>query len=103
MLKVAMFLGVCIAIYAIFNYLSAKVASKVNSDITMKFLDEYKNEIMPIITENVANELTHLFLNNYEALAKIGVFGVMNEVMNSVSKEKVAETGTEDNKKSTRN
>lgn len=103
MIKIAVFLGVCIAVYAIFSYLEVRLISKINREIIEKFLKEHANEIIPIIIEDVSAEITKMFLGNHEILARIGILGVINEVMNSVNKEEIAETGTEDNKKSPRN
>ena len=102
MVKVSMFLGVCIAIYAIFSYLEVKAISKINMDITMEFLDEYRDEVMPIIIEDVSLELVNLFKEHIDVLATIGIVGMINEVIEDVNKEKITETRAEDYEESTR-
>lgn len=100
MIKVAMFLGVCIAIYAIFSYLEVKLMNKINEEAVDNFMRMYGNELLPVITEEVTTNITQMFLENYEILARIGMLSAINEVITDVNKETISKTRTENNKES---
>lgn len=95
MLKVAMFLGVCIVIYAIFSYLETKLRVEQDFEISQEFIRQYGDELLPEIIEDV-NENVTSFLIGYIYATNLG------EVVYESNKEEVSETGTEDNKKFTR-
>ncbi|GEM_PF-6481024 len=102
MIKVAMFLGVCIAIYAIFSYLEVKLMNKINEEAVDNFMRMYGNELLPVITEEVTTNITQMFLENHEILARIGMLSAINEVITDVNKETIPKTRTENNKESQR-
>lgn len=103
MIKVSVFLGICIAIYAIFSYLEVKIISKISIDITMEFLKDYEEEIIPHIIEGVTQDLTTMFLANSEILLTLGALSAMKEVIDDVNKEKVSEAGAKNYEESQRN
>lgn len=105
MLKIAMFLGVCIAIYAIFSYLEVRLVR--NIDITMEYLRENEDEIMPQIIEDVVRNLTDMFKEHMVELAMLGMLNVVKEISGLEvevvgEKEEISETGEKDNKEFTR-
>lgn len=107
MLKIAMFLGVCIAIYAIFSYLEVRLVKNIDIDVTMAYLEKNGDEIMPQIIEDVVRNLTDMFKEHMEVLAMLGMLNVVKEISGLEvevvgEKEEISETGEKDNKEFTR-
>lgn len=107
MLKIAMFLGVCIAIYAIFSYLEARLIKNIDIDVTMAYLERNGDEIMPQIIEDVVRNLTDMFKEHIDDLAKLGMLSAVKELAEvgvevDGEKEEITETGEKDNKEFTR-
>ena len=97
MLQIAMFLGVCIAIYAIFSYLEARLIRNIDIDVTMEYLKENGYEIMPLIIEDVTRNITNIFIENIDELATLGALSVIKEVIKNEDQEEITETGEKDN------
>lgn len=95
MLKVAMFLGVCIVVYAIFSYLETKLFLKLDFDINQEYIKQYGDEFLPRIIEEVTENVTS-FLIGYMCTIDL------EEVINESNKKEVSKTRTKDNKKFTR-
>lgn len=107
MLKIAMFLGVCIAIYAIFSYLEVRLVKNIDIDVTMAYLEKNGDEIMPQIIEDVVRNLTDMFKEHIDDLAKLGMLSAVKELAEvgvevDGEKEEISETGEKDNKEFTR-
>ena len=107
MLKIAMFLGVCIAIYAIFSYLEAQLIRNIDIDVTEAYLEKNGDEIMPQIIEDVVRNLTDMFKEHIEGLAMIGMLSAVKELAEVEvevygEKEEISETGEKNNKEFTR-
>lgn len=107
MLKIAMFLGVCIAIYAIFSYLEARLIKNIDIDVTMAYLEKNGDEIMPQIIEDVVRNLTDMFKEHIDDLAKLGMLSAVKELAEvgvevDGEKEEISETGEKNNKEFTR-
>lgn len=107
MLKIAMFLGVCIAIYAIFSYLEARLIKNIDIDITMEYLRENEDEIMPQIVDGIVRNVTDIFKEHIDNLAKLSMLSAMKELAEvgvevDGEKEEISETGEKDNKEFTR-
>ncbi len=107
MLKIAMFLGVCIAIYAIFSYLEAQLIRNIDIDVTEAYLEKNGDEIMPQIIEDVVRNLTDMFKEHIEGLATIGMLSAVKELAEVEvevygEKEEISETGEKNNKEFTR-
>lgn len=107
MLKIAMFLGVCIAIYAIFSYLEARLIKNIDIDVTMAYLERNGDEIMPQIIEDVVRNLTDMFKEHIDDLAKLGMLSAVKELAEvgvevDGENEEITETGEKDNKEFTR-
>lgn len=108
MLKIAMFLGVCVAIYAIFSYLEARLIKNIDIDVTVAYLEKNGDEIMPQIIEDVVRNLTDMFKEHIEGLAMIGMLNVVKEISGlevdvvGGEEEEITETRKEDYEKFTR-
>lgn len=107
MLKIAMFLGVCVVIYAIFSYLEARLIRNIDVDVIVAYLEKNGDEIMPQIIEDVVRNLTDMFKEHIEELAKIAMLNVVKELAEMGvevvgEKEEISETGEKDNKEFTR-
>lgn len=108
MLKIAMFLGVCVAIYAIFSYLEARLIKNIDIDVTMAYLEKNGDEIIPQIIEDVVRNLTDMFKEHIEGLAMIGMLNVVKEISGlevdvvGGEEEEITETRKEDYEKFTR-
>ncbi len=103
MLKIAMFLGVCIAIYAIFSYLEVRLVRNIDIDITMEYLRKNEDEIVPQIVDGVVMNITDIFKENIDDLAKLGMLSAVKELAEmgvgvDGEKEEISETGEKDNK-----
>lgn len=97
MLQIAMFLGVCIAIYAIFSYLEARLIRNIVIDVTMEYLKENGYEIMPLIIEDVTRNITNIFIENIDELATLDALSAIKEVIKNEDQEEITETGEKDN------
>ncbi len=107
MLKIAMFLGVCIATYAIFSYLEVRLIKNIDIDVTMAYLEKNEDEIMPQIIEDVVRNLTDMFKEHIDDLAKLGMLSAVKELVEvgvevDGEKEEISETGEKNNKEFTR-
>jgi hypothetical protein len=106
-LKIAMFLGVCVAIYAIFSYLEARLIKNIDIDVTVAYLEKNEDEIMPQIIEDVVRNLTDMFKEHIDDLAKLGMLSAIKELAEvgvevDGEKEEISETGEKNNKEFTR-
>jgi len=101
-IKVAVILGFCIAIYAIFSYLETRLVYKLNGelfeDIIYGVVEEFGKEMTPTIINIVSDNITNIFIDHLDTLAKLGVLGVIREATDEY-KEKISETRKEDYKK----
>lgn len=107
MLKIAMFLGVCVAIYAIFSYLEARLIKNIDIDITMEYLRENEDEIMPQIVDGIVRNVTDIFKEHIDNLAKLSMLSAVKELAEvgvevDGEKEEISETGEKNNKEFTR-
>lgn len=107
MLKIAMFLGVCIAIYAIFSYLEARLVKNIDIDVTMAYLEKNGDEITPQIIEDAVRNLTDMFKEHIDDLAKLGMLSAIKELAEvgvevDGEKEEISETREKNNKEFTR-
>lgn len=107
MLKIAMFLGVCIAIYAIFSYLEVRLVRNIDMDITMEYLRKNEDEIVPQIVDGIVRNITDIFKEHIGDLAKLGMLSAVKELAEVGvevygEKEEISETGEKDNKEFTR-
>lgn len=107
MLKIAIFLGVCVVIYAIFSYLEARLIKNIDVDVTVAYLEKNGDEIMPQIIEDVVRNLTDMFKEHMVELAMLGMLNVVKEISGLEvevvgEKEEISETREKDNKKFTR-
>ena len=107
MLKIAMFLGVCIAIYAIFSYLEVKLVRNIDIDITMEYLRKNEDEIVPQIVDGIVMNITDIFKEHIDDLAKLGMLSAVKELAEvgvrvNGEKEEISETGEKNNKEFTR-
>jgi len=106
-LKIAMFLGVCVAIYAIFSYLEARLMRNMDIDIAMEYLRENEDEIMPQIVDGIVRNVTDIFKEHIDNLAKLSMLSAVKELAEvgvevDGEKEEISETGEKDNKEFTR-
>jgi len=99
MIKSAMFIGACLAIYAVFSYLEAKLVKKVGMEIAMEYLKENEDEVIPKVIKDVTDNITNIFLVHFDELIKLGLLNVVDGVMNGAAKENIAKAGEENNKK----
>ena len=102
-----MFLGVCIAIYAIFSYLEVKLVRNIDIDITMEYLRKNEDEIVPQIVDGIVMNITDIFKEHIDDLAKLGMLSAVKELAEvgvrvNGEKEEISETGEKDNKEFTR-
>src|SRR5690606_34817291 len=102
-----MFLGVCIAIYAIFSYLADRLIKNIDIDVTMAYLEKNGDEIMTQIIEDVVRNLTDMFKEHIDDLAKLGMLSAVKELAEvgveiDGEKEEISETGEKNNKEFTR-
>ena len=107
MLKIAMFLGVCVAIYAIFSYLEARLMRNMDIDIAMEYLRENEDEIMPQIVDGIVRNVTDIFKEHIDNLAKLSMLSAIKELAEmgvevDGEKEEISKTGEKDNKEFTR-
>jgi len=106
-LKIAMFLGVCVAIYAIFSYLEARLMRNMDIDIAMEYLRENEDEIMPQIVDGIVRNVTDIFKEHIDNLAKLSMLSAVKELAEvgvevDGEKEEISETGEKNNKEFTR-
>jgi len=106
-LKIAMFLGVCVAIYAIFSYLEARLMRNMDIDIAMEYLRENEDEIMPQIVDGIVRNVTDIFKEHIDNLAKLSMLSAIKELAEMGvevygEKEEISKTGEKDNKEFTR-
>ena len=102
-----MFLGVCIATYAIFSYLEVRLIRNIDIDVTVAYLEKNGDEIMPQIVDGVVRNITDIFKEYIDDLAKLGMLSAMKELAEvgvevGGEKEEISETGEKDNKEFTR-
>lgn len=107
MLKIAMFLGVCVAIYAIFSYLEARLTRNMYTDIAIEYLRKNEDEIVPQIVDGIIRNITDIFKEHIDGLAKLSMLNAMKELAEMGmevygEKKEISETGEKDNKEFTR-
>lgn len=91
MINIAVFLGACIVVYAIFNYLEAKLFLEQSFELNQEFIKQYGDEFLPEIIENVTENVTS-FLIGYMCTMDL------EEAINESNKEEISKTGAENNK-----
>jgi hypothetical protein len=97
MLNVAMFLGVCIAVYAVFMYKQTKLLRDIYDMCLDKVIEKYRDEIFVSIVETTSYEVIKLFKEEFVNIAKLGVWSVLGEILDGYKKE-IAKAGKENYK-----